>query len=134
MTLHIDYNHTCGNCEAYYIPYDQDVPCPNCNTVEEERFDFITKAAGSMLYNKHTNGTYTPGAWWVGSLADHILRILFMLFDNYESDKDANTTIENYASEWLSGCTWGEQGYLEKHVLGMAVRVAEELYKDDHAR
>lgn len=35
MTMHVVYDHECPACEALYIPYDEDVPCPRCGIVEE---------------------------------------------------------------------------------------------------
>ncbi|WXG46619.1 MAG: hypothetical protein WED05_08190 [Candidatus Atabeyarchaeum deiterrae] len=62
MTLHINYDHQCPKCEAYYIPYD-DVPCPRCGLVEKERFDHITRATRSLLFNLDNYGSYVPPAW-----------------------------------------------------------------------
>ena len=30
MSLHIMYDHQCAKCEAFYIPYEEGVTCPNC--------------------------------------------------------------------------------------------------------
>jgi|SRR6266850_4947743 hypothetical protein len=37
MSLHIHYDHRCVNCGAVYIPYDRDVPCPQCEGVATGR-------------------------------------------------------------------------------------------------
>src|SRR5262245_55607438 len=87
MTMHVVYSHECGACGAYYIPYDIDVPCPKCGIIERARFDYIPQAVASMQVNKESGGAYTPGAWWVGSLGDHILSLLFGLFDAYEAQR-----------------------------------------------
>jgi len=133
MTLHINYNHSCSNCRAQYIPYDENVPCPNCNIIEEERFDFIPQAVISMRFNKRGSGTYTPGAWWVGSLSDNILRLLFSLFDSYEERQDKELSINSFASKWLSEINWEEQAYLEKHLLLIAERVGKIIYQEGSA-
>ena len=86
MTLHVHYDHQCPNCMAYYIPYDKDVPCPCCGFVEQERFDFIPQAAMSAHYNLETQGSYVPGAWYTGSLGDHILSLLFPLLEKYRTE------------------------------------------------
>jgi hypothetical protein len=129
VTLHINYEHSCSNCEAYYIPYDEDVPCPNCNTLEEERFDFIPEAVTSMAFNKARFGSYTPGAWWVGSLADHILMLLFSLFDAFESENQEKLSIDSFTLKWFSNMDWGEQQYLKEHLYAIAMRVAENLQR-----
>ena len=61
MTKHVDYTHTCPECGALYIRYDNDVPCPQCGLVEEERFNFIPAAVASARFNLES-GHYVPGA------------------------------------------------------------------------
>lgn len=129
MTLHVVYNHQCPSCQAYYIPYDERVPCPRCGLIEEERYDYIPQAAASMRYNHRTGGSYTPGAWWVGSLGDHILSLLFGLFDGYEERKGA-VGFEEYLVDRLLAMQWGEQEYLREHIHGIALRVREELGRE----
>ena len=128
MTLHVVYTHQCGACQAYYIPYD-DVPCPRCGQKETERFDYIPQAVESMRYNLQTGGSYTPGAWWVGSLGDHILSLLFGLFDGYEEQKGA-VGFEEYLVDRLLAMQWGDQDYLREHLHGIALRVREELERE----
>jgi hypothetical protein len=125
MTLHVVYTHECPQCEAFYIPYDQAIPCPRCGVVEAERFDYIPQAAASMQYNLEAGGSYTPGAWWVGSLGDHILSILFSLFDAYRQQPQTN--FADFARNTLSSMRWGDQAYLEGHIVGIAVRIHQEL-------
>ncbi len=40
MTLHIDYNHNCSECETAYIPYDAEVACPKCGLLEPRPLRF----------------------------------------------------------------------------------------------
>jgi uncharacterized C2H2 Zn-finger protein len=125
MTLHISYDHQCSGCGAHYIPYDN-VPCPRCGLVEAERFDYIPQAVASMQANKRQWGTYMPGAWWAGSLGDHILHLLFHLFDLFELEQ-AGTSFDQYITGSLANMQWGEQEYLRDHLRGIALRVREEL-------
>jgi hypothetical protein len=125
MTMHVVYSHECPGCKAYYIPYDADVPCPRCGAVEEERFDYVPQAAASMRFNRENYGSYTPGAWWVGSLGDHVLRLLFGLFDAYEGQPER--PFAQYLDQRLAAMEWGDQAYLRDHLRGIALRVAEEL-------
>ena len=129
MTLHVVYNHECPKCQAHYIPYD-DISCPNCGWHEEERFDYIPQAAGSVKYNLRRYGSYVPPAWWVGSLGDHILHILFYVFENYRQQTDTKDFSE-YASIYLSRVNWGDQSYLRNHLAAIALRVHDEMEKED---
>jgi len=124
MTLHIHYDHECPKCEAFYIPYDDRIPCPNCGLIESERIDYIEQATNSMQFNK-ADGRYTPGAWYVGSLGDHVLNLLFPLFDAYDEEKPDD--FEAFAASFLGQMGWDDQLYLEKHILGIAVRLNETL-------
>jgi hypothetical protein len=124
------YTHQCPQCAAFYIPYDQDVPCPKCGQVEEERFDYIPQAVASMQFNKKSGRSYTPGAWWVGSLGDHILSILFGLFDGLPAGTDT-AELDSYLAERLGRVQWGDQEYLRDHVHAIALRIGEELQGDE---
>jgi hypothetical protein len=125
--MHVVYSHECETCKAYYIPYDTDVPCPRCGKVEIERFDYIPQAAASMRVNKSSSGTYTPGAWWVGSLGDHILMLLFGIFDAYEAQQQGGAPFEQFLEQRLAQMQWGDQAYLGAHLRGIALRVRQEL-------
>ena len=125
MTWHVVYSHECGRCDAYYIPYDTDVPCPRCGLVEAERFDYIPQAAGSMRVNRGL-GSYMPGAWWVGSLGDHILLLLFKVFDGYEAQA-GELAFEPYLDDALQRIQWEDQGYMQSHLRGIALRIRDEL-------
>jgi hypothetical protein len=125
LTLHIHYNHQYPKCEAYYIPFDNAVPCPNCGLVEEERFDFVPKAAGSIMFNLHEYGSYAPDGWGVSSLGDHILLILFGVFESFRLSRRSD--FEVFTKERLSKAEYGDQKYLEKHIYEIAVRVYEEM-------
>ena len=126
MTMHVNYSHECSGCNAYYIPYDTNVPCPRCGLVERERFDYIPLAAASMRVNKQADGSYTPGAWWVGSLGDHILQLLFGLFDGYEA-QGGQDGFEPYLDAALGRMQWGDQQYMRAHLRGIALRIREVL-------
>jgi hypothetical protein len=126
VTMHVVYSHECPNCKAYYIPYDADVPCPRCGQLEEERFDYIPEAAASMQVNKMNGGSYTPGAWWVGSLGDHILMLLFGLFDAYEAQQ-GQAGFEQFLDQQFAQTQWGDQEYMRDHLRGIALRVRQEL-------
>lgn len=129
MPLHIVYDHQCPACEAHYIPYDQDVPCPQCGQVEAKRFDFIPRAVKSLRFNKARDGTFLPPAWWATSLGDQLLGFLFPLFEAGDVDRPAD--FDAFAVAWLDAMDWGHRPYLRHHVLGLARRLADELAKTE---
>ena len=125
MILHVHYDHQCPRCEAYYIPYDTDVPCPKCALVEAERFDYITEAAQSLWATLKERGSFVPPGWSVFSLGDAFLEILFGPFEDYRQSN--NASFEDFAKTYLSRVEWDGHNYLEHHVLNIAVRVHEEI-------
>jgi len=127
MTIHVVYNHQCPRCEVSYIPYDQDVPCPCCGFVEEERFDFITEAAQSAEYNLKTQGSYLPASWWAGSLGDHILYLVFTALEEYRTSGEGELFVDT-AFRVFHNMTWEPQPHLQQHVMNIAIRVYETLH------
>jgi len=126
MTAHIVYNHQCPRCETFYVPYDDDVPCPRCGLVEKQRYDFISEAAESALDNLRTHGSYMPAAWWAGSLGDHILYLVFMALEEYQTGGGGELFAEA-AFRVFHNMTWEDQPYLQYHVTNIAIRVHDEL-------
>jgi predicted nucleic acid-binding Zn-ribbon protein len=126
MSYHISYNHDCPNCGAFYIPFDQAVPCPKCGQVESERFDFIPEAARSARINFMEDGHYVPAAWYVGSLGDHVLSLVFDVLDQHRKDTSGRE-FSAVAAEALARMDWGEQLYLRDHTHAIACRVREQL-------
>jgi len=124
MSLHIGYDHQCPDCSASYIPYDSDVSCPKCGHMESERFDFVPEAIESMKYNK-LDGKYTPPAWLDGDISDHILLLLFWLFDAYEASDNIN--FELFASEWFPELDWQDQQYMCQYMVRLGCRIFEAL-------
>lgn len=126
MSCHIQYNHECPKCGAFYIPFDQTIPCPKCGAMESERFDFIPKAVESAKFNFMQGGSYVPAAWWVGSLGDHILSMVFRVLDEHRADTTGRS-FPIVAAEALARMDWGDQAYLRDHVCDIACRIREQL-------
>lgn len=126
MTLHVVYSYTCPQCEAHYIPYDAEVVCPRCGAPSTETFGYISQAAVSIAYNLDRYGTYIPPAWWVGSLGDHILHVLFPVFEKFRL-QNTSTDFSEFALMHLSALNWGDQTYLRDHVIRIAGLVYDEI-------
>ena len=120
------YDHQCKNCEAYYIPYDEDVVCPNCGAHEEEVADnIVSTLVSSANYQKKMFGIYTPIAWWIGSLGDHIALLIFQCLDAYEAQAEKNFT--EFAQIYFDKAKWGNQLYMKSNVYGLTCKVFEVL-------
>ena len=133
MSYHVHFNHECEKCGAFYIPFDREVPCPRCGIIEKKRFDYVTEAANSARFNLNSRGAYVPAAWYVGSLGDHILYILFGLLDAYRTDASGRPFAE-IARDALARMDWGDQFYLRDHIHAIACRVRDRLDHDESGR
>ena len=131
MTLHVVYSHNCPQCDAHFIPYAGGVVCPRCGSPSTETYPYIPEAAQSVAYNLERYGTYVPPAWWVGSLGDHILHILFPVFEQFRL-QSTTTDFSEFASIHLSSLIWGDQLYLRDHIITIAVLVYDEMQR--HAK
>ena len=128
MTLHIHYNHTCPKCDAYYIPYDDAVPCPRCGLIETERFDFVPEAARSALFNIQVYGSFVPSAWYVGSYGDHVLMLIFSILEQYRVNKK-DTTFQTVVRAIADKMEFGDQEYAREYVVSLSARIFEEISK-----
>jgi|GEM_PF-1368364 len=129
MSLHLSYNHQCPKCKAYYIPYNEEVPCPNCGLIEKERFNFIPQALDSIAHNLSRAGTFLGLSWSTLSLADHILLNIFQALEAFRQ-KEGKKDFATFIKEILSKADWGEHKYLEKHIYSILLRIYEELPKE----
>ena len=128
MTMHIKYDHICPQCGAMYIPYDSDVPCPMCGTIEDERFDFISQAATPTLVNLKVGGKYIPEAWWVSTYADHVMQVVFQFLETHRID-DAGSEFSSVARGCVDRGEWGNQEYAKEHMFAIACRVYDEIQR-----
>jgi len=129
MTLHLDYSHQCPECKAYFIPYKKDFKCPNCGKVSEITIpNFISEAVDSIQFNLSEHGSYQPPAWYVGSFGDHVMSLLFKIFEAKRISK-RKISFDEFAKEYLSKMIWKTQEYLEKHILELAIEVEKKLGK-----
>ena len=131
MSLHIMYDHQCSKCEAYYIPYEKDIVCPNCGLNEEEVYDITPRLAYSAKYQMDTHGFYTPIAWWTGSFGDHVALLIFKVLDKFYNQK--NKSFEEVALEHFDSSKWGDQLYMKNHMRELSYKVYLEIEntKDD---
>ena len=132
MTLHVYCEHQCAGCQAFFIPFAPGLDCPRCGRPSEESFDYVPQAAASLRFNLEAYGSYQPPAWYVGSLGDHCLRLLFGLFEAFRTREDQAETFEACLERRLGAMDWGEQPYLRDHVraLALQVRAASQESRD----
>ena len=82
MTIHINNSHKCPSCDAFYVPYEENLPCPKCGKIEKQDFDiFMPLAVESLMFNKK-QGSFIPPMWIVESFGDHVLHLLFPVFED----------------------------------------------------
>lgn len=121
MSMHIMYDYQCKKCEAFYIPYEKDIVCPNCGLNEEEPYDIVLDLANSAKYQMDTMGFYTPIAWWTGSFGDYVALIIFQILDAYNNQEKKE--FQEIASEYCHNRTWGNQLYMKDHICDLSYSV-----------
>jgi hypothetical protein len=72
-------------------------------------------------------GSYVPGAWFIGGLGDHLLWIVFHIFERWREHPESG--FEDAVERELSPRDWGDQVYLKNHVALMAQRIDEEMQR-----
>lgn len=122
MSLHIMYNHQCSKCEAFYIPYENGIVCPNCGLNEDEIYDIVPQLANSANYQMDTMGFYTPIAWWTGSFGDYVAVIIFQILDAYNNQEDEKE-FQEIAFVYCNNRTWGKQLYMKDHIRDLSYNV-----------
>ena len=141
MTLHIKKpDFKCSKCKTIFIPYKIGIKCPKCNNeVKEdisEYLNFIKNLVGSMRVHKMQYGRYHPGAWYVGSMSDHIQSLIFQIFDSMEYDSEKNKEKE-YLSSFIDKIKWEEeqsnQKYFKDYIKEITFEVLDVYKKEDFA-
>lgn len=127
MSLHIMFDHQCSKCEAYYIPYEQGIACPNCGLDEEEIYDIVPQLAHSANYQMDTMGFYTPIAWWTGSFGDHVAFLIFELLDKFYAQDEIG--FQDVVEEDFNSSEWGTQQYMKNHIRDLSYKVYLEIEK-----
>jgi len=141
MTIHIRKpDFKCSGCRTAFIPYKKEIKCPKCGKEIErdinEYLDFIKMIAGSMKTHKKQYGRYSPGAWYIGSMSDHIQSFIFKIFDSMENDSEKNKEKE-YLSSFIDKIKWEEeqsnQKYFKDYIKEITFEVLDVYKKEDFA-
>lgn len=129
MSLHIDYDHKCPECGAEYVPYDLDIPCPNCGLLEKKRYEsFVEETIESMCYNTLTGFGFYPSAWYCTCLADDILLFIFRVFAVYENYREEESW-EHFLHEYIRDSTFDDYEYLRDYMRVLAQRIHDTMEK-----
>ena len=103
MSVHLTIeNYNCPNCNALYIPYKEDLPCPSCEIiptkVPEENFKSINNIIGNLQINIKRGGSYSSSVLYIGSFLDHVNFLTSNLLDKLEkaNREDGEVFINEY--------------------------------------
>ncbi|MCG2699618.1 hypothetical protein L6274_00970 [Candidatus Parcubacteria bacterium] len=138
MTLHIKKpNFKCSQCGAIFVPYKKGIKCPKCGIeIKEdisEHLNFIDMLAGSMKVHKMQFGRYFPGAWYVGSMSDHIQSLIFQTFDSMECDSEHGKEKE-YLSNLINKMKCeNDREYFKNYLKEIAFKVFDIYEKENFA-
>ena len=118
-------------CEACYIPYSKEITCPNCGNEENKECDFIDLAAKSLDFNMACFESYIPGAWYTGCYSDHILSLLFNIFEAYRTENEQNLDFAAFAKNSVDAIKFGKQEYAHQHLMQITTAVYKKLKEDN---
>ena len=131
MTIHSNSNwysnFQCPACAAFYIPYSKDINCPKCGKNEGKECDFIDLAVASLQHNLSHDKSYVPGGWWTGCFSDHVLQLLFNLFESFRVANSEHKSFDEFAKTWIRSVNFEKQEYSRSHVLNIAINVNKKL-------
>jgi len=136
MTYHIKQeDFQCQECEARFIPFRQEYPCPQCGTevTEESYQDFIDELIHSMRVHKRKYGKYTPGTWIYDTLSEHVQQFCFQVFDYIENrDLVSKTQEREYLNYIVDEQAWqDDMPYIEKHVRDIVMTTYDKYLDRD---
>lgn len=120
MSYHIRLkDYSCPSCNALYIPYKVDLPCPNCkkisNNITKEYFNFINELVISLRINKIKNGRYLPEAWHTGCFSEYVQNVIFHVFDAL--DKNKKDIVDNFVNTYLDSIDWDKDSIYRKDYI-----------------
>jgi uncharacterized Zn finger protein (UPF0148 family) len=136
MTFHIKKDdYQCPECSAYFIPYQENHPCPNCgHTVNEPEYtDFIDQLLHSLRVHKRKYGQYMPDTWLHNSFGEHVQQFCFQVFDDLErKDLDSEQAERKHVQKVLDEQVWqADMPYVGDHVSEIVERVYEKYLEHD---
>lgn len=84
MTIHSDIDYFCPYCEASYVPYSKEMPCPNCGEDVEEYFEgFLEECTQSCVFNLEYFHSYQTSYWIPNNIGDVVFWGVFGLLEEY---------------------------------------------------
>lgn len=125
MTLHVYCNYKCSKCNAFYIPYEEQLPCPRCGNISDKSIDFIYQAVESVNYNLKRYGSYVPPAWGADNYGDYVMRLIFNVLQSYYYSKET-ISFEEYTRNYFDKLKW-EEPFVKNHMYDVICRVNEKL-------
>lgn len=128
MSYHISLeDYYCPNCNALYIPYEENMSCPKCkkvdNNIPKEYLEFIDKMIASLRVNKIDGGMFIPLGWYMGSFTDSVQDIIFHIF--YAWDKKRPRDGELFITNYVNTLECDKE---ELYIKGYINSIALEIY------
>lgn len=126
MQTFIEYDHNCPNCDAYYIPFNQNTVCPNCGFAEDERFDYIERVVDFIENNLEDYSWIKPDEIEANSFADHVLMLTLQSLEFYAYKRN-EFTIDDALSYFFNKVQFKDQEYLRFHIQNISKEVFKKI-------
>ena len=82
--IRIPYEHICPVCDVPYIPYDEDICCPNCGLREAGRYNYVPLVSQALIYNYCNYGSFMPKPGSKpGTQGERVFFLIAEVFEKY---------------------------------------------------
>ena len=138
MTLHLHMNYACPECEALYIPYGDDIPCPKCGHVNEleEYPDLIGGICESFLFNIKDVGDFMPMCWATMDISDTIQLLFFSIFNKWVTEEmlehepiTREKEFGRFLHEIMDEADLGDHSYVRDYLIELDLKVYHEFFE-----
>jgi len=120
----------CPSCSAEFIPFETPQTCPRCGHLSYSETSFLSDIVGGLRVHKKDYGTYTSGAYFVGSQAENIFYWCCCLLDEVSKEGEV-PTIEAVRCR-LDAVDWGDNSHMKTYFGGLLSLVIPQLSSVDN--
>ena len=124
MTYHTKYNYICENCGLAYLPFNNHLGCPRCNTKGQESFEIVKEAIKAYNYHKMIYKSPLPPKYAFLSLGDRYIYLACKMLAEYPGRDD-----EEYIDAFIK-TNWDkidDIDVLSEHYKAFLMQVLEEF-------
>jgi hypothetical protein len=117
---------SCPSCSAEFVPFETPQQCPRCGSLSYAETSFLSDVVAGLRIHKRDYGTYTSGAYFVGSKAESIFHWCCQALDAASQEQEGQPTVES-VTRCLETIDWGDLGYMKSYFIALLGLVIPHL-------